>query len=275
MGMGSSSSPSPQNAAVTYAPASIAVQNRESEALRRAGEAKPVTYNFDVNKANQMADTLGKYSALHSLNSLKEINPGAYEGEQSAIRAISGGVPGDDAFLRNSALQSGLIATNPSGVAVAGPGSAGGASVANIYGKDLLAYRQQRAAQQLQLASGLTPDTSINPGAGVSAYMGNDQRFADQQNQTQTALANLNLLGPQNENNNLQQNISATQAAYNAQAASDAQANGARQGMLGNILGGVGSVAGGVVGAYGGPGGAALGAGLGGAAGKLGGTAIS
>lgn len=276
MGMGSSSSAAPQNAAVTYAPAQIAVQAEQSAALRRAAATKPVTYNYDPNKAAQLADTFGRYSALHNLNSLHDTNPAAYEGYQSAVRTISGGTPGDDAFLQNSALKAGLERTAGTGITVNGPGSVGGASVANIFGRDILNYRQQRAGQQLQLAEGLTPDASVSPGTQVSGVMGNGARAADTQNQWQQYLNSLSLANVQNQQNNLQQNMSASQAAFNAQAAADAQANGAQKGVLGNLLGAVGTVGGGVVGGiYGGPGGAALGSSLGGLAGKGAGTLIS
>ncbi len=275
--MGGQSAAAPvQNAAVQYAPAQIAVQARESEALRRAGQTKPVAYNYDVNKANQMADTLGKYSSLHNLNALKEISPEAYAGMMSGIKTVSGGTAGDDVYLRNQALRAGLENANQVGATIAGPGSAGAANVANIFGKNLLAYQQQRAGQQLALGQSLVPDASINPGQGVSAYMGNDARAADAQNNYNNFLNSLTFTGIQNENNNLNQNQSASQSAFNAQAQADAQANGASQGMLGNILGAAGTGGGGIVGGiYGGPAGAALGSGVGGLAGKAGGSLLS
>lgn len=275
--MGSPSTPAaPQNAAVQYAPAQIATQAAETAALGRAAATRPVTANYDVNKANEMANSLGTYAQANNLNNLKTLSPTAYTGLMRGISTISGGTQGDDQFLRNELTKSGLEQTNPSGIMVSGPGSAGSANVANIEGRGLLNYEQQRAGQQVALANGLMPDTSVSPGAGVSAYMGNDARFANNQNSYQQFLDNLSFVGPQNDQNSLNQSMSASQAAFNAQAQSDAAAAGANRGMLGNVLGGVGTIAGGVVGGiYGGPAGAGLGATLGGAAGKLGGTAIS
>lgn len=274
--MGGQKAPTVQNAAVQYAPAQIAVQSREAEALRRAGQTRPVTYNYDVNKANEMADALGKYASLHNLNSLREISPEAYAGLMSGISTISGGTAGDDIYLRNQALKAGLENANQVGATIAGPGSAGAANVANIFGKNLLNYRNMRAGQQLQLGQSLVPDASINPGQGVSAYMGNDARAADTQNAYNNFLNSLTFTGIQNENNNLNQNISASQSASNAQAQADAAANGAGQGTLSNLLGAAGTVGGGIVGGiYGGPFGSAVGSGVGGLAGKTGGSLLS
>lgn len=241
-------SPAPvQNAAADYMPAQVANTARENAALGRAAASPPQTYQYDVNKANTMAGLLGRYAATQKLNNLKAVSPAAYQGTQRAIAEISGGQPGDDQMLRNNALKSGLETNAGSGAMVNGAGSVGGVNTANIYGRDLLGYQQQRAQEQLGLASALAPDTTIDPGQGVSAYMGNDARAVDNANQYKNFLSGLSFTGINNANNQLQQNESTQQSVNNARAQNEAAASGENIGLIGSGIQAVGSLAGGLM----------------------------
>lgn len=239
-----SQAPQVDNAAMDYMPAQIAQQSRSSDALRRAGATPPQTYQFNVGEAQNMTDLLGKYAQANDLNALHDSNPAAYTGYERGVQTIAGGTPGDDQFLNNAALTTGLNATAPSGIQVNGAGSAGAANVANIFGKDLLNYRNQRAGQQVALGQALKPDVSLNPGQATSAFLGNDARAVDNANTYRNYLSGLTMTDIGNQNNNLWQNIGADQSWDNANAQNQAAATGQTMGLIGSGIQAIGSMAG-------------------------------
>lgn len=211
-----------QSAAPIYAGAQAATNQAANSAANLAAATPPKSYQFDPYQADQNAALLSRLQVLQNQKALQDRSPEAAQGQSDAIKTISGGVAGDDAFLSNAALKAGLEGGVANGTIGAGsvtsPNSRGGVTAANIFGSNLLNYRNSRAQQQLGLAQQLQPDAAVNPGDAISAMEASKQGAIQNQNNWQTYLANLRLGQAGNLQSQEQQSEAASQGALNANA---------------------------------------------------------
>lgn len=241
------------SAAAQFAPAESADIALQNNAVNQAELTPPKTYQFDPYAADQSAAALSRLQVLNNQQALQERSPEAYAGQQEAIKELSGGVAGDDQFLRNEALKSGLekgITNGSIGAnSVTSPNSVGGVTAANVFGPELLNYRNQRAQQALGIASSLQPDAAINPGSLISAQIGSEMQGVQNQNDWQNYLNQLRFGGATNIENQTQQALGEQQAANNANTAAANARGGQILSLAGNLLGtglGAGMMASGV-----------------------------
>jgi hypothetical protein len=208
--------------------ANAAVEGRQSQAEDYASRRTPETYRFDPYEVNKNAALLSRVKVLSDRQALRELYPEVYAGQQEAMEGIAGGEAGDDAYLRSQALKAGLAAAAGTGARIDGPNSVGGATVGNIFGRQLLEYRNNRRGQQLALAQGLQPSAAIDAGDAVSAIENSKIGAIETRNGTKGFLTGLQMNSVQNANNRLQQVTNAEQARLN----SAADASNARSSML-------------------------------------------
>jgi len=242
--------PTPAVSAGSLAPAQSAANALENNAIATAQLTPPKTYQFDPNAANSAAAALSRTQVLQNQEALKARSPEAYAGQEEAIKTLSGGVAGDDQFLRNEALKSGLekgISNGSVGqFSVTNPNSVGGVTAANVFGPAILNYRNQRAQQALGVAGALQPDAAVNPGQALSLQIGSQQQGIQNQNYWQNYLNQLRFGQASNVENQTQQALGQEQATNNANAqAANAGAGQALQ--LGTSLIGTGLGAGAVI----------------------------
>jgi hypothetical protein len=238
------------SAAVQYAPAQSAIQRNYDSAQALNAQSPPKTYQADFNKLNDTAELLSRAQVLQNNQALALRSPAALQGRERAINNLSGGVEGDDAFLRNAALRSGLYGAAEQGTAgLAGgisPTSAGGVTAEKIYGSKLLDYRNARDQQALQVANGIAPDAAISPSSGVNLQVQSGQQGVQNQNDWNAYLANSRLGSVQNLQGLTQQAMGLTQANNNANAnaynASKAANLSAASTLAGSALGAAGTV---------------------------------
>lgn len=220
------------SAAVQYAPAQSAIQQSYDSAQALNAASPPKTYQPNLNELNDIAALLSRAQVLQNNQALALRSPAAYQGRERSINELSGGVVGDDAFLRNAALRSGLYAgANQGTVGMAGgvsPTSAGGVTSEKVYGSKLLDYRNARDQQALQVANGIAPDAALSPASGVGLQVQAGQQGVQNQNDWNAYLANSRLGSVSNLQNSAQQAMGLTQANNNANAA----ASNAQKGQL-------------------------------------------
>jgi hypothetical protein len=225
--MGTSSAPS---AASQYGAANAAIQGNAANAVGMAANTPPVTYQPNYSDLNTTAGLLSRAKVLNDNQALSQAyGPAVLQGKNQAVTDLTGGVAGDDAFLRNAALKSGLEQGATQGTVGAGsvvnPTSAGGVTAEKIYGSQLLNYRNARDQQALGVASAVTPDASIDPSTGVGLQVQQGQQQAQNTNDWNAFLSNMRLGQVQNLQNQTQQQEAATQGVYNA----NSQAKNANQ----------------------------------------------
>jgi len=218
------------SAAVQYAPAQAAIQSNYNSAQALNAQTPPKTYEPDLNELNDTAALLSRAQVLQNNQALALRSPAAFQGQERAIASLTGGIEGDDQFLRNAALRSGLIgAANQGTAGMAGgisPTSAGGVTAEKIYGSKLLDYRNARDQQALGVAQALQPDAALSPASGIGLQVQSQQQGIQNQNDWQAYLANSRLGSVSNLQGLTQQAMGLTQANNNANAAASNASKG-------------------------------------------------
>lgn len=234
------------SAAQQFAPTQAAINQEQQGAVNLAAQTPPKNYTFDPYQENQNAALLSRIQVGQNQQALQERSPQAAAGQEQAINTLTGGVPGDDAFLRDAALKSGLEQGASNGTIGAGsvtsPVSRGGVTAANIFGSQLLNYRNQQAQQALGVARSIQPDAALNPGDAISQQIASQQGAIANQNNYQDYLNQLRFGQISNLQNQSQQAMGAQQNLYNA----NANASSANTGAListGTAIAGAAAVA--------------------------------
>jgi hypothetical protein len=215
--MGTQAAPS---AAASFAPAQGAVNSAANSAAGLSAATPPQTFIPNLNALNQTAASTAQQQTLQNNAALAQVSPQALAGKQAAISTLNGGVAGDNAFLQNAALKSGLEGAYGQGTAGAGsivsPVSAGGVTAEKIFGSNLLNYRNSRAQQALGVDQAIQPDAAISPAMGVGLQLQQGQQQVQNQNDWNQYLSNMRLGQVNNLQNEVQQQEGLSQGASNA-----------------------------------------------------------
>jgi hypothetical protein len=221
------------SAAASYAPAYASINNAQNSAIGLAAATPPKTYQFDPNAANQTAALLSRSQVLQNQQALQERSPAAFAGQESAIKDLTGGVAGDDSFLRNAALKSGLETAGSQGTvgmgSITAPVSAGGVTAGKIFGSQLLNYRNMRDQQALGVAKSLQPDAAINPADAIGLQTQSGMQGVQNANDYNAMLSQMRLGQVSNLQNQTQQAEGLQQQTNNA---NNNSANANTQGLI-------------------------------------------
>lgn len=213
------------SSAPKFAAANAGVQSAANNANALNALSPPKTYNPNLADINSTAGMLAKAQTLNNNQALAQVNPQALTGKNQAITDLTGGVAGDNQFLRDAALKAGLEKSIGQGTTGAGsitsPTSAGGVTAQKIFGSDLLNYRNSRDQQAFGVAGAIQPDASLSPQSGVGLKVASDEQQIQNKNDWNQYLANMRLGSVSNLQNLVQQEEGASQSAANA--ATDSQ----------------------------------------------------
>jgi hypothetical protein len=210
------------NEAAAFSPVQAQIAGNASNAAALSAQTPPQTYQPNTTNLNSTAALLAQAQTLQNNQALAQVNPQALAGKTQAITDLTGGVAGDNAFLQNAALKSGLEAGANQGTVGPGsivtPTSAGGVTADKIFGSQLLNYRNMRDQQALGVAGAIQPDAALSPSMGVGLQLQAGQQQVQNQNDWNQYLSNIRLGQVNNLQNEVQQSEGLTQANANANA---------------------------------------------------------